>query len=214
MRHPENSTHPIREHIAVVAPCGVEMTHHGPKALWVHSVEGRVSVSSPRIEAQVGYLSGPAQNHREAAKVWGIVRASEGSAGEESRARRWTDAVARLLFVACGVEQKVLVPLTRRDGSWWGVPPLRSSVARRSTRGGPASDRDGQCGTAQLQCEMANAASNRGRALDRRWLRLHPEAAMLGAAPYNYRVALRNSNIKAFEECLTEIRRELLWQSG
>ena len=208
----ENSTHPICEHIAVVAPCGVGMTHHGLTTPWVHSRKGWVNVSSPRIEAQVECFSGPELNRREAAEVWGIVRAAGGPVEEKSRAREWTTAVANLLFTASGEAQKILVPLTRSDGSWWGVPPLRSSVARKGTRGGPAGERDGQCGSAQLQCEVANAASNHGRALDREWLRLHPEAAMQGAAPYNYRVALRNSNIKAFEECLTEIRRELWTQ--
>lgn len=84
------------------------------------------------------------------------------------------------------MSMKSLVPAVRPDGVWWGVPPLRSEVGRfrgpQKTR-----ERDGQCGSAQLRCEVIGEAAEGfvGMVRNQHSWRVHPLLAQLGVMPYN-----------------------------
>ena len=91
---------------------------------------------------------------------------------------------------------KSLVTAVRPEGVWWGVPPLRNEVGRfrgpQETR-----ERDGQCGSARLRCEVIGLAQLRdevigeaaegfvGMVRNQHSWRVHPLLAQLGVMPYN-----------------------------
>ena len=108
---------------------------------------------------------------------------------------------------------RTLVPIAREDGAWWGVPPLRSKIGRRTkgARTGGESGRTGQCGTANLHCSFAEDGRRvTSHDLDRANWRIHPLLAQLGVRPYNCLIAGGPFIMRLLEDNIWHLR-EALW---
>lgn len=110
---------------------------------------------------------------------------------------------------------KKLVPAVRPNGVWWGVPPLRNEVGRfrgpRETR-----ERDGQCGSAQLHCEVIDEADKGlvGAVRSQHNWRVHPLLAQLGVMPYNCLPAAGHAFTNELTNHIWDIRAALWTQES
>ena len=193
---------------------GDTLSATGPRRAWVQTAVMEMVVAPPGISWQTSGRSEWCT--RRTVRVWCVAREPANGGGKEKVNRNllsWFSLCCQALKAPLDSTRRVLVPVARESGAWWGVPPLRSEIGRRTKtdQGSGGDERIGQCGTANLHCGSRRDSGRMSvHDLDRRNWRIHPLLAQLGAMPYNCRIAAGPIVVRALEGNIWRLR-EALW---
>ena len=207
-----SSHHPVRERLVIVTSENYDgtLSHSAPRNTWVRTTTVNTLIAPPSLTWQIA--GDVARCVRRRVRVWCIARGQAHALGGQRTdldLLPWFSRCCQALEVPSNGACRTLVPIAREDGAWWGVPPLRSKIGRRTkgTRTGGESARSGQCGTANLHCGSGRDSGRMGvHDLDRRNWRIHPLLAQLGAMPYNCRIAAGPPVVRALEGNIWRLR--------